>query len=84
MLGAAAVQDTVTLVRAAVRKLIDAVKASDPRAARRLGRELRFDYTRPRVKPEGDWEDRDSRTALLIEVARDAAWALRPSKATIR
>src|SRR5689334_18925583 len=76
MLGAAAVQDTVTLVRAAVRKLIDAVKASDPRAARRLGRELRFDYTRPRVKPEGDWEDKDSRTALLIEVARDAARAL--------
>src|SRR5512135_374402 len=76
MLGAAAVQDTVTLVRAAVRKLIDAVKASDPRAARRLGRELRFDYTRPRVKPQGDWEDKDSRTALLIEVARDAARAL--------
>ncbi|MGZ6639984.1 MAG: IS1182 family transposase [Solirubrobacteraceae bacterium] len=76
MLGAAAVQDTVTLVRAAVRKLIDAVKASDPRAARRLGRELRFDYARPRAKPEGDWEDKDSRTALLIEVARDAARAL--------
>ena len=36
MLGAAAIQDTVTLVRAAVRKLIDAVQALDPGAARQL------------------------------------------------
>jgi transposase len=76
MLGAAAVQDTATLVRAAVRKLIDAVKATDKQAARRLGRGLRFDYSRPRVKPEGDWQDKDARAALLIEVARDAARAL--------
>jgi transposase len=43
MLGAAAIQDTVTLVRAAVRKLIDAVHACDPRAARRLRKALAFD-----------------------------------------
>ena len=33
MLGAAAVQDTAVLVRAAVRKLIDAVNAVDAQAA---------------------------------------------------
>ena len=41
MLGAAAVQDTVTLVRAGVRKLIDAVNAADKQAAGELRRGLR-------------------------------------------
>ena len=72
MLGAAAVQDTVTLVRSGVRKLLDALKVADSRAARELRSGLRFDYSRPRVKPEGDWQDRDARMALLAGVARDA------------
>ena len=37
MLGAAATQDTVRLVRHGVRKLIDAVAAVDPEAAGRAG-----------------------------------------------
>src|SRR4051812_26057495 len=57
MLGAAAIQDTVTVVRAAVRKLIDAVGALDPRAARQLRQALAFDYSRPRQKPQTDWHD---------------------------
>ena len=77
MLGAAAVQDTATLVRSAVRKLIDAVKAADGRAAEELTSGLRFDYSRPREKPAGDWQDRPAREALLAEVARDAERALR-------
>src|SRR5437867_5999277 len=77
MLGAAAVQDTATLVRCAVRKLLDAVKVVDSRAARELRAGLRFDYSRPRVKPEGDWQDRDARVELLAAVARDAERALR-------
>ncbi len=77
MLGAAAVQDTATLVRSAVRKLLDAVKAADSQAAKRLRRGLRCDYSRPRVKPEGDWQDRDARMALLAAAARDAGRALR-------
>src|SRR5919109_649443 len=48
MLGAAAVQDTATLVRSGVRKLIDAVKAAEPEAADGLASGLRFDYRRPR------------------------------------
>jgi transposase len=76
MLGAAAIQDTVTLVRAGVRKLIDAVKAADARAARKLAAGLAFDYARPREKPSGDWHDKPTREALLVEVATDAQRAL--------
>src|SRR5712691_11570365 len=36
MLGAAAVQDTATLVRSGVRKLLDAVKVADSQAASEL------------------------------------------------
>jgi transposase len=77
MLGAAAIQDTVTLVRAAVRKLIDAVQALDPGAARRLRKALAFDYERPRQKPAADWHDKPAREAILVRVATDAQRALR-------
>jgi transposase len=77
MLGAAAVQDTATLVRSGVRKLLDVVEATDPEAAEVLASGLRFDYSRPREKPSGDWEDKAAREALLAEVARDAERALR-------
>jgi Transposase DDE domain len=77
MLGAAAVQDTATLVRSGVRRLLDAVEASDEGAAYELASGLRFDYSRPREKPAGDWRDKAVREALLAEVARDAERALR-------
>jgi transposase len=77
MLGAAAVQDTATLVRSAVGRLIDAVRATDPEAADGPVAGLRFDYRKPREKPEGDWQDRAARMELLGEVALDAARALR-------
>ena len=77
MLGAAAVQDTATLVRCGVRKLIDAVEAADRRAADGLAAGLRFDYAEPRRKPAGDWQDKTARMRLLGEVAIDATRALR-------
>src|SRR6516165_1891919 len=66
MLGAAAVQDTALLVRSAVRKLLDAVSAVDQHAADEIRSGLRFDYSRPRLKPEGDWQDRETRKRLLV------------------
>jgi hypothetical protein len=66
----------VTLVRAGVRKLMDAAKAADARAARELAEGLVFDYARPREKPAGDWHDKPTREALLVEVATDAQRAL--------
>jgi hypothetical protein len=77
MLGAAAVQDTAVLVRAAVRRLLEAVAAVDEVAAGGLRDGLRFDYTKPRAKPEGDWQDPDARMQLLTEIALDAERALR-------
>ena len=47
MLGAAATQDTVRLVRFAVRKLIDAVSTVDPDAGGALASGLEFDYEKP-------------------------------------
>src|SRR5918911_341137 len=76
MLGAAAIQDTVTLVRAGVRKLIDAVETLDAPAAEALRALLAFDYARPREKPAADWQDKAAREAMLVEVAGDAQRAL--------
>ena len=81
MLGAAAVQDTATLVRAGVRKLVDAVSKVDTQAASELRAGLRFDYSRPREKPEGDWQDPEARMKLLAEVAQDAERGLRAVEA---
>ena len=50
MLGAAATQDTVRLVRYGVRKLIDAVTAVDQDAGERLGRRAWSSTTRGRVR----------------------------------
>src|SRR5215218_2989641 len=50
MLGAAATQDTVRLVRSGVRKLIDAVAQADAEAAQALDAGLEFDYRKPNEK----------------------------------
>jgi hypothetical protein len=76
MLGAAATQDTVTLVRSGVRKLLDAVRGVDAEAAGVLARNLEFDYARPRRKPDCDWRSKPAREQLLTRVAQDAERAL--------
>jgi Transposase domain (DUF772)/Transposase DDE domain len=76
MLGAAATQDTVTLVRSGVRKLLDAVAGEDAEAVALLERSLEFDYARPRQKPDCDWRSRPARERLLTRVAQDAGRAL--------
>ena len=76
MLGAAATQDTVRLVRHGVRKLLDAVAAIDPEAAGRLDRALEFDYTKPAEKPDCRWRERAERERMLTRVAQDAERAL--------
>jgi transposase len=77
MLGAAATQDTVTLVRSGVRKLLDAVSGEDGEAAASLTRNLAFDYAKPRQKPDCEWRSKPAREALLTRVAQDAERALR-------
>ncbi|HWH10343.1 MAG TPA: transposase, partial [Solirubrobacteraceae bacterium] len=76
MLGAAATQDTVRLVRFGVRKLIDAVKAADLEASEALAGGLVFDYRQPGVKPDCQWRLKAERDRMLTRVAQDAQRAL--------
>jgi hypothetical protein len=77
MLGAAATQDTVRLVRHGVKKLLDAVTKLDEAAADQLDRALEFDYTKPAVKPDCAWRIKAERERMLTRVAQDALRALR-------
>src|SRR3954465_4402240 len=77
MLGAAATQDTVRLVRSGVRKLLDGVGGVDVGAARQLDDALEFDYVRPAQKPDCRWRERAERERMLTRVAQDAERALR-------
>jgi Transposase DDE domain/Transposase domain (DUF772) len=76
MLGAAATQDTVRLVRHGVKRLIDAVAAVDEEAGGRLVDGLEFDYTGPNEKPNARWRVRAERERMLTRVALDAERAL--------
>lgn len=76
MLGAAATQDTVRLVRQGVRKLLDAVGAVDSDAGARLDGGLVFDYARPNDKPDCRWREKSERERMLTRVAQDAECAL--------
>jgi len=76
MLGAAATQDTVRLVRGGVARLIEAVRGEEAKAAERLVQGLEFDYAYPREKPDCDWRSKPAREALLTRVAEDGERAL--------
>jgi hypothetical protein len=77
MLGAAATQDTVRLVRHGVRKLIDAVAQIDRVAGVMLDDGLEFDYAKPAEKPDCRWREKAARERMLTRVAQDAQRALR-------
>jgi hypothetical protein len=76
MLGAAATQDTVRLVRFGVRRLIDAVTAVDAEAGVLLLAGLEFNYERPGEKPDCQWRIKVERERMLTRVAQDAQRAL--------
>ncbi len=76
MLGAAATQDTVRLVRYGVKKLIDAVTTIDTQAGRALVDGLEFDYEKPGEKPDCRWREKAERERMLTRVAQDAQRAL--------
>jgi hypothetical protein len=76
MLGAAATQDTVRLVRFGVRKLIDAVTVADGEAGAVLVAGLEFDYAKPGEKPDCQWRLKSERERMLTRVAQDAQRAI--------
>jgi transposase len=77
MLGAAATQDTVRLVRSGVKRLLDSVAAVDEEAARGVSDGLVFDYAKPSEKPDCRWREKAERERMLTRVAEDAERALR-------
>lgn len=76
MLGAAATQDTVRLVRFGVKKLIDAVTAADADAGVLLAAGLEFNYAKPGEKPDCQWRLKSERERMLTRVAEDAQRAM--------
>src|SRR5438034_10648962 len=76
MLGAAATQDTVRLVRHGVKKLLHGVAGVDADAAGRVDRALEFEYARPNEKPDCRWRENAERELMLSRVAEDAERAL--------
>jgi hypothetical protein len=74
---AVATEDTVTQLRAAIRKVLTALdQAGSPRAATVRGVLIRDDDYATRGKPPCDWDDRLAREALVDALVRDALAAL--------
>jgi len=77
VLDAVATQDTVTQLRAAVRKVLAALdKAGSPLAAQVRGALRRDDGYATPGKPPCDWDDPAAREALVDELVHDALAAL--------
>src|SRR5215212_5719586 len=77
LFDAVATQDTVTQLRAAIRKLVTLADIADPALAAAVRAVLRRDddYATP-GKPPCDWDDRAARDALVDALVRDCLAAL--------
>lgn len=71
VLGAGAVQDTYTLIRSAIRKMVRTIR-SHPGTATDLEKALERDDYDEQGKPEIDWADPEARRELLNQIVRDA------------
>jgi transposase len=69
--GAAAVEDTYTLIRHAIRKLLRVADRQQGLRAEWLKQLVRQDYDQD-GKPEIDWKDEAARNKLLNELVKDA------------
>jgi len=78
--GAAALQDTYTLIRSGAHKLLLAMGEGD-RARRRLAKRLKLERYLTKRKPKLDWADSDARKAHLQELVADAKRLLAEAEA---
>ena len=77
LLDAVATQDTVTQLRAAIRRLLTVADRDDPVLAAAVRAVLRRDDDYATVgKPPCDWDDRAARDGLVDALVRDANAAL--------
>lgn len=79
--GAAALQDTYTLLRNAIRKLLSAM-GEGKRRQRRLAKRLKLEEYLTDKKPELDWHDSDARKAHLQDLIADAQRLLKEAEAS--
>jgi IS5 family transposase len=72
VLSAVQTQDTVSLIRGAIRRLLTLLAKTDPGAKADVEAALRRDDYAQTGKPAIDWNDESERTALVDELVRDA------------
>lgn len=82
VLSAVQTQDTVTLIRGGVRRLLRTLERAAPADARRVEGALGRDDYASVGKPPIDWEDPEARAALVDELVRDALGALEALEGT--
>lgn len=82
VLSAVQTQDTVTLIRGGVRRLLRTLERAAPADARRVEEALGRDDYAAVGKPPIDWEDPEARAALVDELVRDALVALETLEGT--
>ena len=76
VLSAVQTQDTVSLIKGAIRRLLTLLSKSDPDATAAIQAVLLRDDYDTTGKPAIDWDDEDARAALVDELVRDALGAL--------
>jgi IS5 family transposase len=76
VLSAVQTQDTVSLIKGAIRRLLTLLARSDPDARTAIKGSLARDDYDTTGKPAIDWDDEDARTFLVDELVRDALGAL--------
>lgn len=76
VLSAVQTQDTVSLIRGAIRRLLTLLHKADPDAKAAIEAALGRDDYASVGKPAIDWDDEDARAALVDELVRDALGAL--------
>lgn len=76
VLSAVQTQDTVSLIKGAIRRLLTLLGKSDPDAKAAIQAALMRDDYDTSGKPAIDWDDDDARAALVDELVRDALQSL--------
>jgi IS5 family transposase len=77
VLSAVQTQDTVSLIKGAIRRLLTLLSKTDPDAKAEIERALSRDDYAVAGKPAIDWDDEDARAELVDELVRDALSTLR-------
>jgi len=76
ILSAVQTQDTVTMVRSALRTVLRLVARTHPDVSQEVGAALRRQDYEDRAKPAIDWDDAEARTGLVDELVNDALGTL--------